>query len=126
MTTIDPQQRLAAAMQTQLSALREQARLRAGALKPAAAAPGDTAGAAHAAAAQRIQAIAADDPDRRQKAVRIFLEGQLSREFGDAVLNDPAFPRLLDDVQAQMQADAQAAAAVHALGDHLLAAAARP
>lgn len=120
MTTIDPQQRLSDAMQTQLAALREHARLRAASSKPGAAVQEKSAGAASTAAAERIKAIAADDPDRRQKAVRVFLEGQLSREFGDAVLNDPAFPRMLDDVQAQMQADAPTAAAVAALGEHLL------
>jgi hypothetical protein len=70
--------------------------------------------------AQRIHAIAADDPDRRQKAVRVFLESELAREFGSNLLNDAAFSHMLDDVQHQMQQDAQTAAAVHALGELLL------
>jgi hypothetical protein len=53
--------------------------------------------------------------------VRVVLEVELARTFGGAVLNDPAFPGMLDAVQEQMQADAQTAAAVHALGELLLA-----
>jgi hypothetical protein len=121
MTTIDPHQRLAAAVQSQLSALRDAARLRTHGAKQAAVVQGRIPEAATSAAAERIRAIADDDPDRRQKAVRVFLEGQLAREFGDAVLNDPAFPRMLDEVQQQMQVDEPTAAAVDALGDHLLA-----
>jgi hypothetical protein len=71
--------------------------------------------------AQRLAAIAPEDPERRQKAVRIYLESELAHEFGAAVLNDPAFPQMVDAVQQQMQEDAQTAAAVQALGDLLLA-----
>jgi hypothetical protein len=84
-----------------------------------------SAGASHvdaaaAALAQRIAAIAQDDPDRRRKAVRIVLEAELAREFGAQLLNDPRFPEMLDAVQRQMQQDAQAARAVHSLGEWLL------
>ena len=70
--------------------------------------------------ARRIGAIDPTDPDRRRKAVRLFLEAEFARAFGAGVLNDPAFPQLLDAVQQQMQEDARAAAALHALGDLLL------
>jgi hypothetical protein len=120
MTTIDPQQRLAAAMQSQLAALRDQARVRTGGANKTAPAQAQTAHAANSAATERIKSIAADDPDRRRKAVRVYLEGQIAREFGDALLNDPSFPTMLDAVQDQMQADAPTAAAVDALGDLLL------
>lgn len=53
----------------------------------------------------RIRAIDADDARRQSKAVRIFLEGVLRREFGDAVINDSAFYALIDDVQAAMESD---------------------
>lgn len=71
--------------------------------------------------AQRIAALDPADPDRRRKAVRVVLELELARTFGAGLLNDPAFPGMLDAVQEQMQADAQTASAVHALGDLLLA-----
>jgi hypothetical protein len=71
--------------------------------------------------ARRLEAIPAADPDRRRKAVRVYLECELAREFGAPLLNDPQFPQMLDAVQEQMQQDAQVAAAVHALGDLLLA-----
>lgn len=71
--------------------------------------------------AQRIDSIDPTDPNRRRKAVRIYLEAVLTREFGSDLLNDPAFPQMLDAIQHQMQSDAQMSAAVQALGDLLLA-----
>lgn len=68
-----------------------------------------------------MQAIAPDDPHRRQKAVRVFLQAELVREFGDTLLNDPQFGAMLDAVQGQMAQDETTAAAVKALGDLLLA-----
>jgi hypothetical protein len=116
-TTIDPRQSLVAALQSQLAPLRQRARTRSSAAR---AAPG-AGQAAAASMAQRLEAIAAADPDRRRKAVRVYLECELAREFGAPLLNDPQFPQMLDAVQEQMQQDAQVAAAVHALGDLLLA-----
>jgi hypothetical protein len=118
-TTIDPNRRLAAAVQQQLHALRERTRAQAtpGTGLPSRAAPARLS----AAALQRLAAIDAADPDRQRKAVRVYLESELAREFGDGLLNDPAFPRMVDAVQEQMQDDAQLATAVQALGDLLLA-----
>jgi hypothetical protein len=117
-TTIDPRQPLAAALQAQLAAVRERARSpQSGEAK----APAASGKATASVLAQRLQAISREDPDRRHKAVRLYLESELSREFGPALLNDPAFPQLLDAVQQQMRADGQTAAAVDALGDLLLA-----
>jgi len=53
----------------------------------------------------RIRALDADDERRHSKAVRIFLEGVLRREFGDTMINDPAFYSLIDDVQEAMESD---------------------
>src|SRR5687767_7977381 len=116
MTTIDPHQRLAAALRDQLSALRqrgESQRLHGGhSAAPQAERP---AIGSSQVMAQRIRSIAPADPDRLQKAVRVFLESELAREFGAVVLNDSAFPAMLDAVQQQMQQDADIAAAVQAV-----------
>jgi hypothetical protein len=118
-TTIDPHQPLAAALQAQVAALRERAAARASAGAPAKQASAQQP--LSPAMTQRIAAIDGADPQRRRKAVRVVLEAELAREFGPALLNDPTLPQLLDAVQDQMQADAQLAEAVHALGDWLLA-----
>jgi hypothetical protein len=120
MTTIDPSQGLAAAVRNQLAALRERrvAQSARGTGAPAARADAHSVSAAMA---RRIQAIAADDPERPRKAVRIYLEAQLAREFGSRLVNDPAFPGMLDAVQQGLQQDEQTAAAVDALGRLLVA-----
>ena len=74
------------------------------------------------AATRRIAAIARDAPNRRQQAVRIFLESVLLRELGETLVHDPAFPGLVDEVQRQLQEDAQLAAAADRLGQLLLSA----
>ena len=117
-TTIDPRMQLAAALQAQLASVRDRARVPQRATGVgAAAAPGAQA----AGMAQRIVGIDRGDPDRRRKAVRIYLESELAREFGAGLLNDPSLPQLLDAVQQCMQEDAATAAAVEAVGELLLA-----
>lgn len=54
---------------------------------------------------QRIRALDPGDERRHSKAVRIFLESVLHREFGDDVVNDPAFYGLVDEVQVAMESD---------------------
>jgi hypothetical protein len=124
MTTIAPGQRLAAALRTQLGRT-GRAPGRAGTQARAPAGRG-TRRTVSAAMAQRIAAIAPDDPDRPRKAVRIYLEAELAREFGARLLNDPGFPTLLDAVQQHMEEDAHTAGAVEALGRLLLAGKIRP
>jgi hypothetical protein len=120
-TTIDPRLQLAAALQAQLAAVRDRAQAprRASAPGPAASTQAQGAGMA-----QRIEAIDRGDPDRRRKAVRVYLESELAREFGAGLLNDPSLPQLLDAVQQRMQEDAATAAAVEAMGELLLSGAA--
>lgn len=123
MTTIDPRSSVVAALQARLAALRPKAAASApGAAAARTQAQSAGAGAAAAVLARRIAALDPSDPDRRRKAVRLFLEGELARTFGAALLNDPSLPDLLDAVQAQMQQDERSAAAVHALGAWLVAA----
>jgi hypothetical protein len=116
-TTIDPGMQLAAALQAQLAAVRERARVPQRASAAGATAP---PGAQTAGMAQRISAIDRGDPDRRRKAVRVYLESELAREFGAGLLNDPSLPQLLDAVQHRMQEDATTAAAVETVGELLL------
>ena len=118
MTTIDPSSQVALALQSQIAAMKERARAKG-------SSPGQ-AGSTNERAisgtfAQKMQGIAPDDPHRRQKAVRFFLQAELVREFGDALINDPQFGAMLDAVQGQMAQDEMPAAAVTALGDLLLA-----
>jgi len=54
---------------------------------------------------QRIRAIDGGDPERRRKAFRIFLEATLAAELGSALINDPAFFKLVDEVQESMEGD---------------------
>ena len=113
MTAIDPRASVLHALQARLAS-RARGPVRAGASA--------AAQAASLGLAQGLAAIDRADPDGRRKAVRVVLEAQIAREFGAALLNDPGLPGMLEAVQRQMEGDAQAAAAVQALGDWLLAA----
>ena len=116
-TTIDPRHSVLSALYLRLGASVSSSTrggARATATRSGAPAP-------HAVMAQRLQAIDRTDPDRRRKAVRVVLEVELARALGTGLLNDPEFPQMVDAVQDQMQGDSQTAAAVHALGDLLLA-----
>jgi hypothetical protein len=78
-----------------------------------AAAPTAGASAASAAAplrqtvARRIKAIDADDPRYRDKVTALFVESVLLAEFGQGLVNDPAFRDLAQQVQSAMLADAE-------------------
>ena len=122
MTTIDPRHSVPALPVRLASLRRELARTRA-------AGPGAQASHVDAPAAvlaQRIAAIAQDDPERRRKAVRIVLEAELAREFGAPLLADARCADMLDAIQQQMQGDPESAQAVDSLGDWLLSATPQP
>lgn len=118
-TTIDVSNRLAALLRHQVSAFRDRGGVPARITGDTRFAPRNGSDAA-AVAAGRIQALARDDPDRRNKALRIFLESVLLQELGAGLVHDPAFPGMVDAVQSQMQADSQMAAAADALGEWLV------
>ena len=118
MTSIDASQRLALLLRTQISAFQAPPR---GERKRAGAAPGqgqsaDLAGVV----AQRIQALAKDDPQRKRKALRIYLESLLLEQLGSELLRDSAFAEMVDAVQCQMEADREIAAAADALSEILV------
>ena len=70
--------------------------------------------------AQSIAAIAPDDPERRRKAFKAFLEAGLAREFGIEDIGGAEFQRLVATVQDAMLADAQVSDAIERAGDLLL------
>ena len=122
MTTIDPRQSVPA-LPVRLASLRQElARTR----RASSGAQASHTDASAAVLAQRIAAIAPDDPERRRKAVRLVLEAELAREFGAPLLGDPRCVDMLDAIQQQMQRDPESAQAVDSLGDWLLSAAPQP
>lgn len=54
----------------------------------------------------RVRQIGRDDPNRGRKAFRVFLEAVLLSHFGEAMVGDPRFFQMVDDVQLAMEADA--------------------
>jgi len=54
---------------------------------------------------QRLQGIAADDPERKRKAFRIFLESVLERELGSAFQSDIQFGQVIEQVLQQIESD---------------------
>lgn len=53
----------------------------------------------------RIRQISPEDPRRGRQAFRIFLEVVLLSHLGEALVNDPKFYQLIDDIQAAMESD---------------------
>ena len=98
----------------------------------AATAPGATRGRARDAGARyagenlaaligmRVRQIARDDPQRGRKAFTVFLEAVLVSHFGEQMVSDPQFYRVLDDVQGAMEADPACAVLVADAIEHLL------
>jgi len=119
MSAIDASQRLALLLRSQVSAFQAPPRGQR-ARTDAPAAPGQPPDLA-AVVAQRIQALSRDDPNRRRKALRIFLESLLLEHLGSDLLRDSAFADMVDAVQGQMEADREIAAAASSLSDLLLA-----
>lgn len=62
--------------------------------------------------ARRVAAIDPDDPERRRKAFRVFLETVLLAEFGESLMNDARFYQLVEDVHRQMESEPEVAAAI--------------
>lgn len=70
---------------------------------------------------QRIRTLSADDPQRRRKAFRIFMESVLLQEFGLDLINDPGFQQLTDHVLLQMESETQLSLSMREAADALLA-----
>jgi hypothetical protein len=126
MLTIDSTSRFLLQMREQVAAAVRQARVSGAnaaraAQPPASGAPRDP----QRLILQRVRAIAPDDPQRRRKAFRIFLESVLADELGKDLLNDPAYHRIVDDVCRTMEGNRALAPAIDKAGDYLLDSAAR-
>lgn len=74
---------------------------------------------------QRVRTIDPDDPDRRKKAFRVFLESILVDELGNHLLNDPAYHRIVEDVYRTMERNINLAPAIDKAGEYLLQSAAK-
>jgi hypothetical protein len=133
LTAIDPARLAAALRRATVPAGAAGAPARASAIGGSGTAAGraasrSAAGAAGAAGAEtvaalvarRVQALDRADPDRHRKAFRVFLESVLLAEFGEALVNDAGFHRLVDDVQATMQADREIAGQIRGAAERLL------
>lgn len=119
MTQIDGASRLAAMIRAQVATLGSRRadaavpRQDAGKRDPAQGAQGtgtepDLAGVI----ARRVAAIDPNDPDRRRKAFRVFLETVLLAEFGESLMNDARFYQLVEDVHRHMESEPEVAAAI--------------
>jgi hypothetical protein len=85
------------------------------------AGPGQAASAPWlAAVANAMATIAPQDPARRRKAFRAFLEASLALEFGIEDPHGAEFQQLLAGVQEAMQADPKISAAIEEAGEHLI------
>jgi hypothetical protein len=73
--------------------------------------------------AQRIREIRPDDPQRRRRAFRAFLEGGLVDLLGAPATTDAAFQRVVDRVHEAMSASPDFTLAVERVADTLLQAA---
>lgn len=54
---------------------------------------------------QRLQGISPDDPERKRKAFRIFLESVLEKELGAAFQSDIQFAQVVEQVLQQIESD---------------------
>lgn len=115
MSTIGAPSELAAYLRSQLASVQRPVAAQApqpGSLKEAAdqrrPTSADRSGEAHqsedlaTALIRRISVIDPQDPDRRRKAFRVFLESLMLQEWGQQLINDPGFYQLVEEVHTQM------------------------
>lgn len=70
--------------------------------------------------AQRLLRIEPHDPDRKRKALRIYLESVIFSQWGEGMLGDPQLGGMLEFIEAQLRADAHLARACEEAVDLLL------
>lgn len=69
---------------------------------------------------QRVAAISPEDPHRRRKTFRVFLETILLDELGDGLVADPRFFRMVDDIHRHMESDKELAPVIDQAIDLML------
>ena len=69
---------------------------------------------------RQLKGISHQDPDKRRKAFRFFLESVLLKEFGEAWGADAGFKPLVDQVEQMIQSDPALLQGSLAAADHLL------
>jgi hypothetical protein len=70
--------------------------------------------------AKRIRTIDRNDPFRKRKAFKFFLESVLLGELGEEMINDPAIYQLVEQVQRTMESDDVLSAQIEEAGEVLL------
>ena len=70
--------------------------------------------------ARRVRAIDPSDPDADNQAMHVFLESILLAEFGEHLINDPAFHQVVEDVHRQMLGNVELAGMMGAAAKTLL------
>lgn len=69
----------------------------------------------------KVRLISQQNPDKREKAFRIFLENTIAAELGIDVLSDPLFYQMIEDIQATMYSDQALRPLIDECIDQLLA-----
>lgn len=69
---------------------------------------------------RRLRSIDRDAADAPHQAFRVFLESVLLSQFGEELINDPGFFRLVDDVHQAMTKDPSLKNTIAAAGVQLL------
>lgn len=87
--------------------LRKSGRFAAGACVGAARPAAQGAPSLQEAFAARISSIERRSPRGRETITRMLVEVALLAEFGEGLLNDPAFGVMLDEISASLREDAQ-------------------
>jgi hypothetical protein len=70
---------------------------------------------------QRVATLSQDDPQRKRKTFRIFLESVLLQEFGSKFIGDSGFDQLVEQVLQYMESDPALSAAIEQAAQALLA-----
>ena len=68
----------------------------------------------------KVSVIDRDDPDRRKKIIRIFIESVLYQEFGEGVIHDPRLYSLASEIQQSMEGDPLVLTKLNQLADELM------
>lgn len=121
MAEINSIQQIVATLRTQLASQAGRGHASGSAPRPAASAAAATPAAQLGSLiSRRVKAIDPNDPERRRKTFRIFLESVFLDEFGDNLINDHRFYQMVDAVQQTMEQDPEIRSRIEAAVASLL------